>query len=206
MAQPTDVSISGSDTSSSMPEFEDVYANGEVVFILKRNRNTKIIKRLRVSAHALSVGSEVFAAMFAEGRFAEGQNLSRATPKEIHLPDDDGEAMEILLRLLHLKNEIILGPKTIRTVQHLAQLADKYLCVDALSLASPKIITNAMAGHKGSHCHSELAEVAWVFKQASLFRDLTKLMVLHDGGDFADSHIGSSHDIPAYAMCKFQDQ
>lgn len=65
--------------------------NGNVVLVVGLNQ-----KKFCILSSALAAKSQVFRAMFGPN-FLEGQDLS----KEIKMPDDDEDAMEILCILIH---------------------------------------------------------------------------------------------------------
>lgn len=70
--------------------------------------------------------SPVFKAMLEGGRFKEGAELSAHGAVDIHLPDDDGENLALLCRVVHFKHEYVPEKLTIGRLTVLAQLADKY--------------------------------------------------------------------------------
>ncbi|KAK3652961.1 hypothetical protein LTR56_004909 [Elasticomyces elasticus] len=113
----------------------DIDRNGDVMLVCGAGSERE--KRLRVSSTVLSAGSPVFKAMFSP-RF-EGQALQTAEPYlEVPLPEDDGEAMEIMCEVLHHRNDRV--PKSADGQEHLianvAELCDKYDCLEALKPTS----------------------------------------------------------------------
>lgn len=71
-------------------EVEILHPDGDVILVVGKDEE---IQKYRVSSAFLSHASPVFTAMFAKDRFAEGQNLSSANPKEVRLPDDDPDSI-----------------------------------------------------------------------------------------------------------------
>ncbi|KAJ4989075.1 hypothetical protein SVAN01_05513 [Stagonosporopsis vannaccii] len=86
--------------------------------------------KLLVSSVLLSHASPVFAAMF-DGRFAEGQLLSTASPRVIQLPDDNPSSMATLCEIIHMQTADI-SMATCSDLVELAVLAEKYDCVSVL--------------------------------------------------------------------------
>lgn len=90
-----------------------------------------------VSSHILSESSPVFRRMFAtDSPFLEGQLLSDAQTTGVKpafsLPEDDPDALLIILRILHLKHSSLPANVGFETMVELAILADKYELVEAL--------------------------------------------------------------------------
>ncbi|ORY07154.1 hypothetical protein BCR34DRAFT_603984 [Clohesyomyces aquaticus] len=95
------------------------------------NANDETTSELVVSSNTLSMASPVFDAMFNSG-FAEGQNLSSASPRAISLPEDDPFYMTILCNILHFKTSAV--PVRLESIQliNFTVLCDKYDCVEAV--------------------------------------------------------------------------
>ena len=82
-------------------------------------------RRLQVSSFMLRAASKTFNVMFGPD-FQEGRELSFTRPKDVMLPDDDPEAIELICRIVHLHNDEL--PETLKPDQILsfARLVDKY--------------------------------------------------------------------------------
>ena len=101
---------------------------GDLVLKLGPSTKTTLI---RVHSKVLSLASPVFAAMM-NPRFAEGQALEDNKGRvdsttTIDLPDDDPEAMSLICRILHFKEEAarrIHYP--VLLVRSLAEICEKY--------------------------------------------------------------------------------
>ena len=128
------------DTKNEQPERRDVEvaADGDLVLALPEELY------IRVSSNALSLVSPVFKAMLGP-RFREGNEpRSSDRPIEIPLPEDDGIAMKHLCLLLHGRtgDSYSHGDRTFPTQLHaLAVLADKYDCVEAISLPTEAMLS-----------------------------------------------------------------
>lgn len=68
--------------------------------------------------------------------YSEGANLSSAAPKDIPLPDDDAEALEIIFNVIHCRTEAIDDPLDPSLVLRVAIMADKYDFTQALKFAA----------------------------------------------------------------------
>ncbi|KAK5676158.1 hypothetical protein LTS10_011450 [Elasticomyces elasticus] len=108
----------------------DIDPQGDVILVC--NAGSEGEKRLRVSSAALGLGSPVFKAMLSV-RFREGNELALNSRIDIPLPDDDGEAMNILYNILHHRNKVVLE-QTLQTGMFVKVgiLSDKYDCTEAI--------------------------------------------------------------------------
>ncbi|KAK5692546.1 hypothetical protein LTR97_010857 [Elasticomyces elasticus] len=108
----------------------DVDSAGDVILVCSAGSGGE--KRLRVSSAALGLGSPVFKAMLSV-RFREGHELALNFRIDVPLPDDDGEATNILCNVLHHRNKAVLDnwPQTDMMVK-VAILSDKYDCIEAM--------------------------------------------------------------------------
>jgi hypothetical protein len=100
--------------------------NGDVLLQLG-GKDSGLALNLLVSSRTLSLASSVFRAMF-NGHFAEGQDLSSASPRVVPLPDDDSRLMEILCNIFHLRMSEVPEDLNAISLADLAILCDKYDC------------------------------------------------------------------------------
>ncbi|KAH6868410.1 hypothetical protein BKA58DRAFT_194529 [Alternaria rosae] len=116
--------------------FKDNVASGAVLakygdVILELSKDGKSVGTLLVSSHVLSLASPVFGAMFS-GNFAEGQNLSTASPKNIALPDDDAESMTLFCKFIHMQTANLTREPSFDDLPDLAIICDKYGCTESI--------------------------------------------------------------------------
>jgi len=78
-----------------MPPTTDIAPDGDVTLIIGPEKAS-----FKVFSQVLKISSKVFPAMF-NPQFREGQSLLQHSSTTIPLPEDDPEAMETLLRVLH---------------------------------------------------------------------------------------------------------
>lgn len=81
--------------------------------------------KIQVSSPHLTLASPVFKAML-RGNFAEGKALAETGAIELMLPDDNGEAMLILMNLIHGKFFSVPKAITRGLIGEIAILVDKY--------------------------------------------------------------------------------
>ncbi|RMY74134.1 hypothetical protein D0863_03429 [Hortaea werneckii] len=183
------------DTKAEEPERcdVDIAADGDIILALPENRY------LRVSSTVLSLVSPVFKAMLGP-HFREGnQPRSSDQPIEISLPEDDGIAMKHLCLLLHGRtgDSYSHGNRTFPTQLHaLAVLADKYDCVEAISLPAEAMLSRFWIHRTTTPLSMEqtacLATAAASLRLGSLFHAFTKSLVL----DYYESYTGLKTVMP----------
>jgi hypothetical protein len=108
----------------------DIAEDGNVVLIVGTEE-----RRLRVSSSSLTNVSKVFRTMFGP-HFSEGQNLGDISrgPKEVHMPEDNADAIEIICSLMHFRGV----PEEIEPdlMLQVAVATDKFDCGIVLQHAS----------------------------------------------------------------------
>ncbi|KAI7379656.1 hypothetical protein KC336_g19152 [Hortaea werneckii] len=169
------------DTTKEEPERRDVdiAADGDVILALPQNLY------IRVSSSALTLVSPVFKAMLGP-HFREGNELRSSTqPIEIALPEDDGIAMKHLCLLLHGRtgDSYSHGDRNFPTQLHaLAVLADKYNCVEAISLPAEAMLSRFWIRRTTTRLSMEqtacLAMACTSLRLGSHFHVFTKSLVL----------------------------
>ncbi|KZM24538.1 uncharacterized protein EKO05_0008711 [Ascochyta rabiei] len=108
---------------------EIIAKRGDVELYVGRAPQTE--KKLLVSSMLLSYMSPVFAVMF-DGRFAEGQALTPASPRVVSLPEDDADSMAIVCKIMHTRTADLSVTITPTQFADIAMICHKYDCVDAV--------------------------------------------------------------------------
>ena len=122
---------------------------------------------IRVHSKVLSLASPVFAAMlsprFAEGKTLEDNKGTVDSPTAINLPDDDPEAMSLICRILHFKEDAAQQPCYQRfTMMRLAQVCEKYDMSRTLSPWSNIWINESQTIPPLRECPGSRFDRAWV--------------------------------------------
>jgi hypothetical protein len=86
---------------------------------------------LLVASKVLSLASKVFEAIFNNG-FAEGQNLSPTSPREVPLPEDNPVHMTTVCKLLHMQTSDVPERLAVADLADFALLCDKYDCTNGV--------------------------------------------------------------------------
>ena len=121
-------SDSGCADQINTPIEVEIAAGGDVIIICRT-------VRMRVASENLSISSPFFKTMF-ESKFREGTfQRSISSPLEVDLSEDNGEALEVVLKLMHFSNEHLLPEiefgevlKSLRLLENVMMLAKQYLC------------------------------------------------------------------------------
>jgi BTB/POZ domain len=79
----------------------DIASDGDVILVVGAG-----MKRLKAYSLVLKSASKVFSAMLGP-KFSEGQRLDENESTEIDMPEDDAEAMEIMLNVIHGRNNAV---------------------------------------------------------------------------------------------------
>lgn len=113
--------------ASYMPK-GDPDPNGDVILVVGPEG---VVKQLRVATKVLNLASPVFAVMFGP-QWAEGQALSSTNPPNVRLQDDDPDAMQCMLSVLHYRR-VLTKKLPLPVFKKMALLCEKYDCSAALS-------------------------------------------------------------------------
>lgn len=126
----------------------------------------------QVCPQSLRRSSPVFGRMLF-GKFAE----SRPTVGQwvVDLPDDDNEAMEIFLGMVHSRFEMVPNTLSIAKLYALLTLTNKY---DATALVRPWA-RSWIDAVKGETWDYRLLGIAWELGDDYLFREMVWLMLWH---------------------------
>jgi hypothetical protein len=89
------------------------------------------LKSFRVSTNVLSHASPVFDRLF-HGQMDEANKLKGSENSPVHLSDDDGDAMEVILRVLHHDTCGVVIPTELEAMASVALHCDKYDCYSIL--------------------------------------------------------------------------
>nr|POF03866.1 hypothetical protein CFP56_21622 [Quercus suber] len=104
-----------------------VLEGGDVVLCISGLAGLRKPVGLRCSSHILTMTSPVFKTLLADAGDREAQ---------LHLPEDDGDALLLLCNLLHLRNDALPSRLPADLLYRVAVLADKYDCSTAAGRAT----------------------------------------------------------------------
>ncbi|CAK7274998.1 hypothetical protein SEPCBS119000_006459 [Sporothrix epigloea] len=155
-----------------------IAVSGDVVLVVGPSG-----KKLRVHSLFIANASPVFNAMLGPN-FAEGQQLKKSGLTEVVLPDDDAEAMELILKVIHGCNDTVPEKLTPDELVAVAVAADKYDCVGSLTFAM-QIWLSCMSMTDPENLWA-VAMTALVFRRQKAFAEATSALILNDAGSYLD--------------------
>ncbi|KAK3292383.1 uncharacterized protein B0H64DRAFT_406507 [Chaetomium fimeti] len=172
----------------SAPITVDIAPDGDVVFIVGPTQ-----RRIRVHSLFVKTASPVLDAMLGPN-FKEGQRLAetssaetssvKAGPVEIELPEDDADAIEIILNIIHGRNNKVPEQLSPNKLLQVALAGDKYDCLVSLAFA-----IWAWIGCKGINDPEELwalALSAYLFQEEEAFAEATSALIFNHEGSYID--------------------
>lgn len=183
------------DVSTMASDPEEIDLGGDV-YVLVGHEGSQI--RLKVLSSLLALVSQYFRTLFGS-RFNEGEESAQG--KDITLQDDDAQAFTLLCRIIHMQYALpkqALGPDELLS---LAIVADKYGCVQPLTLTLNSIfpaISSIVTF--GDAC--DLASAAYLLDHPMLFQQLTHSLIYDHANSImeATSAACGAH-IPIHAWC-----
>ncbi|KAK2063088.1 hypothetical protein LY76DRAFT_504388 [Colletotrichum caudatum] len=165
-------------------EEEEVRVDPDGDLVLRAGRQTGLPERsFRVCANALRRSSRVWKKMlfgpFRESRPASGAWL-------VHLPDDDPDALEIVLNIIHANFPLVPAAPGLAELYEVLQMANKYDMVPALKPwagAWLDVAEGCAAAATDGEGMAALTYVAWELGQVELHRNMMKGLLLHSSVD-----------------------
>lgn len=173
----------------------DISPDGDVVLVVG-SRNV----RLRIQSQCLRCASKVFGAMFGP-HWSEGQGLSKESPREVPLVEDDADALRTICCVLHHRNADVPQSPTPKEVLQIAIEADKYGLNVALKYARVQWLKPR--GSPDRVDMGYLLAAAFLFGDMDMFVAHTLALILHYKGsylEFLDDEI-TSQILPWKTFC-----
>ncbi|KAK7927593.1 hypothetical protein PG985_004591 [Apiospora marii] len=116
---------------------QDFSLDGDIILVVGEKKHA----RLRVNSQYLCCASKVFRVMFGPN-WSEGQGLSKESPKEVPLIEDDPDATFAICCVIHHRNDLVPAEISPRQVLQIAITADKYDLSVALTFARAQWLQN----------------------------------------------------------------
>lgn len=170
----------------------DIAPDGDVTLVIGQEETT-----FKVYSQVLKSASRAFAAML-NPQFSEGRKLAEDGSTTIPLPEDDPEAMEILLTVLHHQHDGWLdhlkfdGSFILRVII----ATDKYDCKMAMKLAAEAWCGRAIGilDIKTDELFDWLKAAYW-FDLEQAFKDLSFRLILEHRGSFVEFGKADTSDL-----------
>jgi hypothetical protein len=136
-----------------------------------------------VSSKHMMLASPVFKAMLQASTFKEGQKLSAAGKVEIPLPEDDPNAFEVALNIIHGRNKLVPRVLSLELLTSVSLLVDKYQMVEAVQCFSDTwigaLIEDLPEAYPSKTDSGNVVlwlQVSWVFENNEVFTKMTELL------------------------------
>ncbi|KAB5581150.1 hypothetical protein GE09DRAFT_949341 [Coniochaeta sp. 2T2.1] len=153
--------------------------DGDVVLVVGQPQ-----RRLRVYSLIAKSASPVLNAMLGPS-FGEGQQLAKTGSTEMPLPEDDADAMETILNVIHCRNDEVKKLLSPGELLRVAIACEKYDCFVPLQFAIQTWLSH-MSATKSEDLWA-WAMAACLFHEQQAFADTTSAV--------ASNHAGSSIDL-----------
>lgn len=157
-------------------------ADGDVVLVVGPDR-----RRLRVSSIFVKNASPVLKAMLGP-KFKEGHQLTQRDEVEIPLPDDNAEALEIVLTTIHGHNDKVPTTLSPTSLLRIAITVDKYDCYNPLAFVIRVWHESACSSVRASNGKGmwALAMAALVLDLQPAFAKITSTLIFAFHGPYLD--------------------
>ncbi|TGO06991.1 hypothetical protein BTUL_0362g00030 [Botrytis tulipae] len=183
---------------------EDADGNVNVNEIAEKEKNKKELKEIHmlVSSKHMVLVSPVFKAMLQWSNFKEGYAMKAHGKVEVPLPDDDPDAMRILVDIVHCHHKDVPRKVKLSLLTHLAILVDKYRLHEAVQIYSDMWISQAKKKFPSSMAEDGIEVclqwlcISWVFEKARDFTSLTRIFQQESTTSLAEMIRDSNWDIP----------
>ncbi|KAF5869992.1 uncharacterized protein Bfra_010137 [Botrytis fragariae] len=170
----------------------------------EKEKNKKELKEIHmlVSSKHMVLVSPVFKAMLQWSNFKEGYAMKAHGKVEVPLPDDDPDAMRILVDIVHCHHKDVPRKVKLGLLTHLAILVDKYRLHEAVQIYSDMWISQAKKKFPSSMAEDGIEVclqwlcISWVFEKARDFTSLTRIFQQESTTSLAEMIRDSNWDIP----------
>lgn len=170
------------DTNGALSSVTQVQIDPDGDLILRAGQQTdKPEKSFHVCASALRRSSQVWKKMLF-GPFKESKPAFG--PWVVNLPEDDPEALEIILNIIHANFPLVPNTPSIFELYEIFQMANKYDMIPALkpwAVAWLHVAENCqkVANRFEGRERAALSYVAWELGQVELHRQMVKELIMY---------------------------
>lgn len=173
-----------------------IASDGDVIMVVGPDKH-----QMRVDSHCVRRASKVFDIMLGPN-WSEGQELSRNSPPQVTLDEDDAEAMETIFYVLHHRNEEVPEKFSGESILEIAIASDKYDFAVALRFASAEWLRRTHG--IGMIGQGYLATAAFLFDIADEFKRYTYFLMLSEQGSYLQllKNDKISQFLPFKAICE----
>ncbi|KAF7507992.1 hypothetical protein GJ744_009889 [Endocarpon pusillum] len=195
---------------TSMPDYVEFDPDGDVVLLLRNRDSNKGQDKdntdsegtsgaevpadvdgdaqpdgiqMRVSSSHLALASSIFKRLL-KGGFAESLSLNSTGTAEVRLPEDNPQALQILLNIIHGHVKKVPRAMGIGMLTHIAILIDKYCLHEVTEIFTDMWFKKLKGDIPGSFAKDLMSWlcVTWVLRKSKAFKDTTKIAMRESEG------------------------
>ena len=195
---------------TSMPDYAEFDPDGDVVLLLRNRDDNKGQDKedtdsegisgaevpadadedtqpdeiqMRVSSSHLTLASSVFKRLL-KGDFAESRSLNSTGTAEVSLPEDNPQALQILLNIIHGHAKKVPRAIDIGMLTHISILIDKYCLHEVTEIFTDMWFEKLKGDIPGSFTEDLMSWlcVSWVLRKSKAFKDTTKIAMRESEG------------------------
>ncbi|KAK8059867.1 hypothetical protein PG996_009797 [Apiospora saccharicola] len=159
--------------------FKDFSLDGDVIFVVGGQKKA----RLKVNSQYLCCASTVFRAMFGPN-WSEDQGLSKESPKDVPLAEDDPDALYAIMCVIHHRNDLVPAEISPQELLQIAIAADKYDLSVALTFARAQWLQHQSKDIAVSKYMACLMAAAFLFDNQSNFIEYGQALMLRHAGSY----------------------
>lgn len=147
--------------------------------------------QMRVSSSHLTLASPVFKRLL-KGGFAESRSLDSTGTAEVPLPEDNPQALQILLNIIHGHVKKVPRAMGIGMLTHISILIDKYCLHEVTEIFTDMWFEKLKGDIPGSFTKDLMCWlcVSWVLRKSEVFKGTTKIAMRESQG-----HLGGTTDL-----------
>ncbi|KAM3066357.1 hypothetical protein ACMFMG_003134 [Clarireedia jacksonii] len=188
--------VSGEEGDDEEDDDDACSVNTEVP--LEREQPREIF--MLVSSKHMMLVSAVFKAMLQNGNFREGAALRFNGKAEVPLPEDDPDALKILVDIIHSRHKHVPKKIDLDLLTNVAILVDKYRLHEAVELYSDiwikGLLSTVPKSIQGGDAVLQWLCISWIFELEEEFAKMSRVLMA-EGCDSAENILRRSKwDLP----------
>ena len=192
--------VAGAPTmTESLPEQqEDEFSHETTKAISEHSQDAHKKIRMQVSSRKVEAFSPVFRVMLQSG-FAEGHQLRETGRGELHLQEDDPEAVLTIMELAHEGSEYP-SPIGFKTMKAISTLVDKYNLEKMPSLWKDNLFDSLELLGSSSDNFLSWISISWSFQKGDYFTHSTRAALLGLEGPIEN---GNRLSVPDWVLSRY---
>ncbi|KAH7302891.1 hypothetical protein B0I35DRAFT_197159 [Stachybotrys elegans] len=165
-------------SNSTVRQSLDLAPDGDLVFVVGSEQ-----RRLRVHSQQVRNASPAFNTMF-QPKFKEGQALLQEGSAEVELPEDNADALEIILQVIHGYSDQVPTTLEPSRLLEVARACEKYDMARPLAFAI-KVWLDCKVIRSSKELWA-ITMAACLFRHQQVFAEATSALAFNFGGSYLD--------------------